>query len=364
MKFEQFIKEQGWSIYGIVGIDELKQALKKHKIVFDEWISRHYQANMDYLVRMEDERFDPTKKLPDVKSVIVLGASYCGSNCGSNCGSGRGLVAKYAVGEDYHNVLKKRLIDLSDWLKSNVKGQMSKVETYVSVDSGPTADRALAEVAGLGFFGKNTNIINPKIGSFFFIASVMTNSELPPTEKARMPNCGNCRNCIKNCPTGALISSGVLDARKCVSYLTIENKEGIPEELRPKIGNRLFGCDTCQECCPFNLRNPKPETPNLKSETRNPKFVISQLASDYGAGESLDLKEVLSIKTDEEFTAKFAGTPLMRAKRRGLIRNACVVAGDSGDRSLIPCLQKVIDRENDEMLKEHAEWGINRLKNN
>ena len=166
-----------------------------------------------------------------------------------------------------------------------------------------------------------------------------------------MPNCGDCQKCINNCPTGALVAPGQVDARKCISYLTIENKEGIPEELRSQISDRLFGCDVCQEVCPFNIGRAHHQT-----------IQIDKLKGEYGVGDSLDLRAILSIKTDEEFLEKFAGTPLMRAKRRGLIRNACVVAGNSGDPSLIPYLEKLIDQD-DEMLKEYAQWAIQRLDN-
>lgn len=348
-KLEQFIKNQGWSIYGIISINELKKALERHKVVFDEWISNHYQADMDYLEKMEEDRFHPENKLRDVKSIIVLGSTYsdCGANGGANCGANCGLVARYARGKDYHKVLKKRLVLLADFLNSNNEYRTSNVEcrTYASVDSGPTVDRVLAETAGLGFFGKNCSIINPKTGSYFFIASLMTNLELEPTEKPRMPNCGDCMKCQNACPTGALVSPGIIDARKCISYLTIENKGEIPIELRSKIGNRLFGCDICQEVCPFNAV--------CRAD------VIDQFKPESGVGESLDLKEILSIKTDKEFLKKFAGTPIMRSKRIGLIRNACVVAGNSGDKSLIPYLEKA---EGDEMVKKHAEWAIDNLK--
>ena len=165
-----------------------------------------------------------------------------------------------------------------------------------------------------------------------------------------MPDCGSCQNCQVACPTGAFVRPGFIDARRCVSYLTIENKEGIPAELRSKIGNRLFGCDSCQACCPFN-------------QGRKEKQVvrIEAFKSENGVGESLDLKEILSIQTDEAFLRRFAGTPLMRAKKIGLLRNACIVAGNSGDQTFIPYLEALIEREDDPMLKEHAEWGISEL---
>lgn len=351
-------------MYGVVGYSDVREALKKHKKIFDEWVKNGYEADMDWLVRMENDRFHPENKLPGVKSVIVLGAWYGGdseladvANSANSpdsdeqiiCSTKSGRVARYAAGRDYHKVLKKKLIELSDFLKN----QEPDVQTYVSVDSGPTVDRVLAESAGLGFFGKNACIIDPRKGSYFFIASVFTNVELEVTASQHMPSCGDCRKCLQACPTGALVGPGQIDARKCISYLTIENKAGIPEEYRSAVGNRLFGCDICQEVCPFNV-----------GRSHRQSVRIEKLKWNYGVGESLDLREVLSIRSDAEFLNRFAGTPLMRAKRRGLIRNACVVAGNSGDCGLIPYLQKVIEREDDDMLREHAKWGINRLENN
>ncbi|PIZ72586.1 tRNA epoxyqueuosine(34) reductase QueG [Candidatus Peregrinibacteria bacterium CG_4_10_14_0_2_um_filter_43_11] len=339
-----FIDDQGWNFFGITDFSFLHFNLKKHKKIFELWTQRGFQADMNYLEQMEEDRFHPENKLPNIKSVLVLGAWY-GGNSNSNS-----LVARYARGKDYHNVLKKKCVALSDWLKK----QYPEAETYISIDSGPTADRVFAETAGLGFFGKNSCLIRPSHGSYFFIASVMTNLDLPliSTSASKMPICGDCQNCLKNCPTGALVSPGVVDANCCISYLTIENKQGIPIALRSKIGNHLFGCDACQEVCPFN-------------QGRKDKQVITidSLKSENGVGESLDLIEIFSLSTDEDFTKRFAGTPLMRAKRRGLLRNACVVAGNSGDVSLIPHLQSVIDREDDTMIKEHARWAIEQLEN-
>ena len=368
-ELNQFIKNQGWSMYGIISFEESRKNLKKHEKIFQEWLKKGYEADMDYLEKMEEDRFHPEYKLPDVKSIIVLGAWYNSQNSAPLSGEYSAVISRYARGKDYHKVLKKRLAVLADFLETRrTKSETRKfpVSTYLSVDSGPTVDRVLAESAGLGFFGKNSSIINPKMGSYFFIASLMTNvsvegllkfyggsieksiehqKNINRTSKGSL--CGDCNKCQNACPTGAIVSPGVIDARKCISYLTIENKGEIPIDLRSKIGNHLFGCDACQECCPFN--------------TRDLRLTIKDLSPECGAGESLDLKEVLSIKTDEEFTEKFAGNPLMRVKRIGLLRNACVVAGNSGDKSLITYLEKV---EGDEMVKEHAEWGIDRLKNN
>jgi len=336
-----FIQCQGWSSYGVIQISELKKALDQHNGVFERWYHHGFHADMNYLVGMKDDRFHPENKLPNIQSVIVLMAWY-----GQENNNDKVIVARYAKGRDYHKILKKRLLKLSDWLKSKDDG----IETYLSVDSGPTVDRVLANIAGLGFFGKNSNLINPRRGSYFFIASLMLNKVLPDTEKGRMPSCGDCKRCIVACPTNAIVAPGVIDARRCISYLTIENKEGISLELRSKIGNRLFGCDICQEVCPFN-----------EGRAGKQKILIEELKAKNGIGDSLDLREIFEIDTDEAYLKCFAGTPFMRAKRRGLIRNACIVAGNSGDKSFISILRNIIEREDDEMLKEHARWAIKEL---
>jgi epoxyqueuosine reductase len=256
------------------------------------------------------------------------------------------LVSRYARGRDYHKVLTKKLNALSEWLKTKGEG----VKTYVATDSGPTVDRVLAEAAGLGFFGKNSNLIDPRRGSYFFIATLMTNVELSVTEKRRMPSCGDCQRCMKACPTGAIVAPGVIDARRCIAYLTIENREGVPFELRSMMGNRLFGCDRCQEVCPFN------------AERGKQMVLMQELRPESGVGDRLSLEEILSLTSDDAFRERFSGTPLMRAHRRGLFRNACVVAGNVGQKSLIPLLKAVMAREEDPMLREHALWAIGQIE--
>ena len=338
-QLKAFIEKQGWADFGVITFSDLKPVLEKHHQIFEQWLSRGFQADMNYLEKMKNDRYHPENKLSDVKSVIVLQAWY-GSKTEGN-------VARYARGKDYHKVLKKKLLALSDWLKERKSG----IETYVSVDSGPTVDRVLAEAAGLGFFGKNSNLIDPSKGSYFFIAILMTNADLLPTEKRRMPTCGDCRKCMSACPTGAIVAPGIIDARRCIAYLTIENKGGIPRELRPMIGNRLFGCDICQEVCPFS-----------EEWAGRQKIRIDELKNENGVGESLDLSAILSIETDAEFLVRFAGTPLMRARRHGLLRNACIVAGNSGDVSFIPLLRELADREEDSMIMEHALWAIKTIE--
>jgi len=376
---EKIIVSQGWSFYGITDYATVQKKLQKHKEVFDEWVKKGFHAGMDYLPKMAEDRYDPRRKFSDVRSVVVLGAWYAdsdgrpvgdpigdrpsagtqsvnklinspiGSPIGSSTGSPTGEVARYARGRDYHKVLKKKLVELSEFLKSQVSSL--KCETFVSVDSGPVVDRVMAEAAGLGFFGNNSCLINPSRGSYFFIGSVLTNLELESTSKNRMPNCGTCTRCRDACPTGALKGGGVVDANRCISYLTIENKGPIPVELRKAVGNRLFGCDKCQEVCLYN-----------QGRAKDQPILIDQLKPERGVGDCLDLRQILSIRFDEEFLKRFAGTALMRAKRLGLLRNACVVAGNSGDKSLISVLKKLIAETDDPMIREHAEWAIDSLK--
>ncbi len=332
-----FIGQQNWSSFSILSFEDAQFALNKHSSVFDDWIQHSYQADMHYLVDMKSDRFHPKNKLKDVRSFIVLQASYASKTDGN--------IARYARGRDYHKVLRKKLIQLSNWLKI----QDDSAENYVSVDSGPTVDRVLAEASGLGFFGKNANLIDPSNGSYFFIAVLMTSLVLKSKKKPSMPSCGTCQRCMKICPTKAIVKPGVIDARRCISYLTIENKKGIPLEFRSMIGDRLFGCDLCQEVCPFNQRSC---SFSVKIDSFKPSS---------GVGDDLNIIDVLSIKNDEDFLKKFAGTPIMRAKRFGLIRNACIVAGNSGNQKIIPYLKIILQNEENEILKEHAQWAIDSL---
>lgn len=340
---DDFLKDQGWSFFSIVDRNTVEKALNRHKTIFEDWVSKNYVADMDYLENMKEDRFNPSNKLSSFKNVIVLGTWYKKSE---NNNKKNFKIADYANLRDYHRVLKKKLIKISDYLKSKNKN----VETYISVDSGPMVDRVLAESAGLGFFGKNSCIINPSIGSFFFIASILTNVDLDISDKKQMPNCGNCSICINSCPTGALISPGLIDARKCISYLTIENKKGIDVALRDKIGDKLFGCDECQKNCPFN-----------KTYLSKQKILMKELILKNNILDILKLEDILSISSDDEFLKFFAGTPIMRAKRFGLIRNACVVAGNSKDKKYLKYLLNIAKNENNKMLKEHAEWAIEKI---
>src|SRR5262249_48732838 len=222
-----------------------------------------------------------------------------------------GRIARYAWGLDYHEVVKARLHNLIAEIK-RLEGR--EVAARAFVDAVPLLERAVAARAGLGFTGKNTNLLQPRQGSWFFLAEILLNLELPVEENRLKISCGSCHRCLDACPTDAFAAAYQLDSRRCISYLTIENKGAIPPALRAGLGEWLFGCDVCQEVCPFN---------RFATDTYWQEF-----RPEYGAGQKLDVVEILAIKTDEEFRARFKCTPLTRPKRRGLLRNAAVVAAN------------------------------------
>ncbi len=260
------------------------------------------------------KRAQPEQLLPGAKSVIVIGINYYRETPPLPPGHGR--IARYAYGRDYHKVIKKLLKQLADFiLNINPSAQLK-----LCVDSAPLLERSYAVQAGLGFIGKNTMLINEQFGSFVLLGEMITNLEFE-YDKPATGTCGTCTRCIDACPTQAIVQPHKLDARKCISYLTIESKDPVPEELQPKIGNWIFGCDICQEVCPYNKTFAKP----LRLEAFKEVKI---------AGSSLSIQEILEIKTDEEYLQKFAGSPLMRAKRKGLQRNALIALKNSLGQSL------------------------------
>ena len=285
----------------------------------------------------------PSKILKEAKSIISVAMSYKSedSDNQNSSSSMHGKVARYSWGRDYHRVIEKRLKQFISGLSSELG---SEINSKIYVDTGPMQDRAVAQRAGTGWYGKNTNIITLTHGSWVFLGQVITDLILQPDEPLKK-NCGTCNLCIDKCPTGAIVAPYILDNTKCISYLTIELRESIPREMRSQIGDWVFGCDICQEVCP----------PNIKSlSTNEPAF----LPGKHGY-KTLDLIPLLSL-TDEEFRDKFQGTPIMRAKRRGLIRNICVALGNIGAPDAIPSLSLVM-KNPDSMIVEHAAWALGRI---
>jgi epoxyqueuosine reductase len=255
---------------------------------------------------------------------------------------GFGRIAAYAWGEDYHIVLPKRLQVLVEFLEEQT-GHSVPNRWYT--DTGPILERELAMQAGLGWIGKNTCLINPGRGSYFLLAEILLGIELPSDNPFLSDQCGSCTRCIDACPTGCILPNRTLDAHRCISYLTIENKAEIPPELRPQMGNWIFGCDICQMVCPWNLR--------FAREEGDPAFA-SPLN---GQGQQLAVELALS---PTDFNRKFKGSPLKRAKRRGYLRNVAVAAGNSTRAGFLPDLQAA--QNDDELLvREHVRWAIERL---
>ncbi len=306
---EELIKAQAYGLgFDLVGITTLGPA--ETSTAFDDWIGRGYAGDMDYLPRGAVKRRDSRLPVPGTASAIVVALDYGGREP-------PGPIARYARGDDYHELMRARLDELHRWLECEL-GRRIVGKSYV--DTGPILERDLAHRAGLGWFGKNTNLVNPRIGSFFFIGSLLGDLDLVPDTPFQADRCGTCRRCLDACPTGAFVEPRVLDARRCISYLTIELKGAIPEDLREDIGDHIYGCDICQDVCPFNIR--------FAQELREPAFSPRALLAEKDAR---SLAKDLLAMDDEAFRIAFRNSPIKRAKRRGLARNAAVVLGNVGD---------------------------------
>jgi len=333
-------RELGFDVVGIASVEPL-HADDAH---YRRWLDSGFAAGMDYMTRRPDLFASPGRLVPDAQSLITLAVNYYASAPEFQHQNRYGRVARYAWGLDYHEVVKPRLARLAARIE-DLAGR--KVHARCFVDAVPLLERAVAESAGLGFVGKNTNLLQPRSGSWFFLAEILVDLELAPDTKRISVSCGSCRRCIEACPTGAFAEEYVLDSRRCISYLTIENKGEIPRELRDGVGEWLFGCDVCQDVCPFNRFASDTDWPHLRPEA--------------GTGQKLDLVEVLSISNDAEFRARFGGTALSRPKRRGLLRNAAVVAANVECTSTVPLLADRVGRDPEALIRAHALWALGRL---
>jgi epoxyqueuosine reductase len=289
---------------------------------FDAWLAAGYHGEMAYLARR--------REVTGVTHAIVVALDYGGKEPD-------GPVARYARGRDYHDVMLERLAELHRWLEAEV-GRPVSGKAYV--DTGPILERDLARRAGLGWFGKNTMLIHPRLGSFFFLGALLVDLELTADAPFESEHCGTCTRCLDACPTQALVAPGVMDARRCISYLTIELKGAIPETLRSGLGDHVYGCDVCQDVCPWNVRFARA----LDEPALAPRAEI-------------DAVEMLALD-DAGFRERYRGTAVTRAKRRGLARNAAVVLGNRGDASTLPALERAASEDPDPVVREHAAWAI------
>jgi epoxyqueuosine reductase len=309
---------------------------------FQNWLAQKKHGGMAYLERNAPKRIDPQKVLPGAKSVIALAASYQTENPQSAIRNPQsGVVARYARFNDYHNVLGERLKALTNFIDSVAD---CEVRSLWYVDTGPLLERDLAQRAGIGFVGKHTNLISRKLGNWIFLAEILTTLELDPDAPGKN-HCGKCSRCITACPTNAITAPFQLDARRCISYLTIELKGAIPIELRPAIGNRIYGCDDCLAACPWNRF--AREGSLMKSHART-------------GSNAPDLIELLQLD-DVGFKSRFAGSPILRTKRRGLLRNVCVALGNTGDATALSALEKAT-HDVEPLIAGHAQWAVEQIQ--
>jgi epoxyqueuosine reductase len=310
-----------------------------HAESFLHWLAQGYAGAMEYLERTAHLRINPAELLPDARSAVVVGLNYAPAELPET----DYRIARYALGDDYHQVIRAKL----ETLLSAIQAVAPDVWGRICVDSAPVLERDLAWLAGLGWYGKNTCLINTHRGSYFFLGVLLLTLELEYDTPAE-GGCGTCRLCLDACPTGALTEPYVLDARKCISYLTIELRESIPESYRAPMGEWLFGCDICQEVCPFN--RPRAHQPLRAQPTQEPRLKPRPLPR---------LHDILTMD-ESQFADRFRSSAIKRAKWRGLIRNALIVAGNKGDPTLRPLIERYC-QHHDPVLRETAQWALARL---
>lgn len=314
------------------------------------WVAQGYHGEMDYMARNAPRSPDPQRVVPDARALLVVGLYYGNSAPEEEAEAGlfgqarpdvRGRISKYARGDDYHKVMEPGLRRLAGFLLE----RGARVARYY-VDTGPVIDRAAARRAGIGWYGKNTMIITRRgYGSWVFLGEILTDIPFPP-DNPDDGDCGRCTLCLDACPTGAIIAPYTVDARRCISYLTIEHRGAIPREMRPLIGEHIFGCDICQVVCPHNAKSP---------DRSHPEF-----APRGGVGARPALIPLLNI-TEEEFQQRFHGSAIMRAKRRGLRRNVAVALGNVRDPASVPALLAALADETDPLVRGHAAWALGRI---
>ncbi|MGH7810559.1 MAG: tRNA epoxyqueuosine(34) reductase QueG [Candidatus Binatia bacterium] len=325
--------------FELVGISPVKAP--SHEQSFAHWLRQGLAGELDYMKRTEALRRDPQELVPWATSIISTGMNYYQSMPRpSPSRETQGWISRYAWGDDYHDVLKRKLDLLLDQIHEMAG---CAVQGKAFVDSGPVLEREFAGVAGLGWIGKNTHLISPKKGSWFFLGELFVDLPLAYDRPMR-DRCGQCDLCLKACPTNAFVGPYVLDARRCISYLTIELKGWMPRHLRPLLGNHIFGCDICQEVCPYNVK---------ARETAEAAF---------GPKAGLYAPQLIPLlaMTAAEFRARFRGSPILRAKRRGFLRNVAVALGNIKDRAAIPALIRALDDE-EPLVRGHAAWALGQI---
>lgn len=345
MKTAEIIRERAFELgFDLFGISAATRASTAANYL--QWLQRGMQGGMAWMERQLERRCDPRDYLAGARSVISVGISYAGEEPASAVWNDpmRGRIARFAWGADYHDVLKPKLVALAKTLDRIVD---SGCRSRACIDTSPVLERDMAIRSGIGYPGFNTNIISPQYGSYIFLGEVITCAELEPSTPSPSCRhlCSECGECRASCPTEALIEPYVCDSRLCISYLTIENKGSIPRRLRPKMKDWIFGCDACQECCPQLERISAP---------RQSGFL--RFDSELFAPHLLELMEL----DQESFRKRYRKTPIARIKRRGLLRNAAVALGNSGDANALEVLERSLD-DPEQLVREHAAWAIEQI---
>jgi epoxyqueuosine reductase len=333
--------------FGAVGVAPVRPS--GHGDAYTRWIGEGMHGEMAYLAREDAvaKRRDPAVLVPGARSAVVVALEYFNADAHPETAAdpARGIVARYARNHDYHELMKERLIALQEWINA----ELLPVQGRAYVDTGAVLERELAQRAGLGWYGRNTMLIQPRRGSYWFLGVILLDVELAYDAPFEAEHCGTCSACVSACPTGALLGrdeAGAprMDARRCISYLTIELRGPIPRDLRPRIGNRVYGCDICQEVCPWN------------------RFATPSSEEAFLAREGLDGPSLIEwmTMTQEEFSARFKGSPIKRAKRRGLLRNVAVALGNWGAPEAVPALAVALNDE-EPLVRGHAAWALGRI---
>jgi len=347
-------KELGFDLCGVVRVEAFPEL--GH---FEEWLARGYAGEMKYLE--DPRRRNPHLVEGQLRSAIVCALSYSTGHAYSvdaavaTTGEPRGWISRYAWGRDYHEIMWERLNALIEMLQGKFP---EPIVARAYADTGPVAERIFAKYAGLGWLGKNTLLLNESLGSWFFLGVILTSLDLPPTlaatEAPTADLCGNCRQCLDACPTEALVEPYVLDARRCISYLTIELRGNIPEEFREAMGRHVFGCDICQDVCPYNRTAPVTQLEDFQPREGEALFQPSL--------------EWLARMSEKEFRANFRGNAIKRAKWKGLVRNACIalgnceIAADSSERGRIVALLQQLSWSPEPAIAESAQWALRRIQ--
>jgi epoxyqueuosine reductase len=346
----QAIKEEAYRLgFHLVGVTTPDPP--PHVDTYRNWLEKGHHAGMAWMATSQarEKRADPRKILPDCKSILVLGIRYpkpplpyqSPENATENQQPGCGKIASYALGYDYHDVLPERLRALVVFMET-VTGKSIPNRWYT--DTGPVLEKELAQRAGLGWIGKNTCLIHPKIGSYFLLAEILLGLELEIDDPFEGDHCGSCNRCLDHCPTGCISQGRTINANQCISYLTIEHRGEIPEDMRPKLGDWLFGCDICQQVCPWNQ-----------------KIALNQHEAQFSARPGVppgSLVDELSL-TPEEFNLKYKGSPIKRTKRRGYLRNVALAIGNRIGSHALPALVKALE-DPEPLIRGHAAWALGR----